>query len=104
MSGAQTLRLKWPWLWRSSADRAAHIAERAAESGGGDDQEAPFETIYVAGSMLQAELLKARLDSEGIPVLLRYETWRLLQTPSLSNIEVQVPRLLAERARELLLV
>jgi hypothetical protein len=54
---------------------------------------------------LEAQIIKGRLESEGIPVLLRYESAGLvygLTIDGLGQVKVMVPRRLAEEAKEIL--
>ena len=61
-------------------------------------------TVYVARQM-EAQIIKGRLESEGIPVLLSYESAGLvygITVDGLGEVKVMVPRRLAEEAREIL--
>jgi hypothetical protein len=54
---------------------------------------------------LEAEIIKGRLESEGIPVLLRYESAGLvygITIDGLGEVKIMVPRNLAEEAKEIL--
>jgi hypothetical protein len=54
---------------------------------------------------LEAEIIKGRLESEGIPVLLRYESAGLIYgitVDGLGEVKIMVPRDLAEEAKEIL--
>lgn len=54
---------------------------------------------------LEAEIIKGRLESEGIPVLLRYESAGLIYgitIDGLGEVKIMVPRHLADEAREIL--
>lgn len=62
-------------------------------------------TVYVARGKLEAEIIKGRLESEGIPAMLRYESAGLvygLTVNGLGQVEVQVLSSLAQHAREIL--
>ncbi|UCH50709.1 MAG: DUF2007 domain-containing protein [Chloroflexota bacterium] len=62
-------------------------------------------TVYVASGQLDAEIVKGRLESEGVPAILRYESAGLiygLTIDGLGQVEVQVPSSLAQQAREIL--
>ena len=62
-------------------------------------------TVYVASGQLEAEIVKGRLESEGVPAILRYEAAGLiygLTIDGLGQVEVQVPYSLAQHAREIL--
>ena len=61
-------------------------------------------TVYIARQM-EAHVIKGRLESEGIPVLLSYESAGLvygLTVDGLGEVRVMVPKQLAEEAREIL--
>ena len=69
--------------------------------------ETGYTTVYVASSQPEAEIVKGRLDCEGIPAILRYEAAGIiygLTVDGLGQVEVQVPARLAEQAREILAV
>lgn len=54
---------------------------------------------------LEAQVIKGRLESEGIPVLLSYESAGLvygITIDGLGEVKVMVPGHLAEEAREIL--
>ncbi|MCJ7576350.1 MAG: DUF2007 domain-containing protein [Dehalococcoidia bacterium] len=54
---------------------------------------------------MEAQIIKGRLESEGIPVLLSYESAGLvygITIDGLGEVKVMVPRRLAEEAREIL--
>ena len=54
---------------------------------------------------MEAQIMKGRLESEGIPVLLSYESAGLiygLTVDGLGEVKVMVPKHLAEEAREIL--
>lgn len=62
-------------------------------------------TVYVASGQIEAEIVKGRLESEGVPAILRYESAGLiygLTIDGLGQVEVQVPISLAQHAREIL--
>jgi hypothetical protein len=61
-------------------------------------------TVRTANYM-EAHIIKGRLESEGIPVLLRYESAGLvygITVDGLGQVKVMVPRHLAEEAKEIL--
>jgi hypothetical protein len=64
-----------------------------------------FVTVEVAYGELQAHVLKTHLESEGIPVLLQYESLGRV-TPliidGLGEIKIKVPAQFAEEARQIL--
>ena len=54
---------------------------------------------------LEAQIIKGRLESEGVPVLLSYESAGLiygLTIDGLGEVKIMVPRHLAAEAREIL--
>lgn len=62
-------------------------------------------TIYAAQGMLAAEVIKSKLESAGIPALLRYESIGPiygLTVDGLGQVRVQVPAALAEQALALI--
>lgn len=65
----------------------------------------PPVTVYVAGNQIEAEIVKDRLESEGIPVLLSYESAGVvygITVDGLGQVKVQVPSSLAEQAKHIL--
>ncbi len=84
-----------------SRQRAAQTAERVR---GGRAPGLPVE-VYRAANEMEAQVVKGRLESEGIPTLLRREAIGPvfgLSVGALAEVQVLVPALLAERAREIL--
>lgn len=62
-------------------------------------------TIYIAFGQLEAQVAKTKLESAGIPALLRYESAGVvlgLTVDGLGEVRVMVPEDLASEARELL--
>ena len=54
---------------------------------------------------MEAQIIKGRLESEGIPVLLSYESLGLiygLTVDGLGEVKIMVPKRLAEEAKEIL--
>ena len=54
---------------------------------------------------MEAQIIKGRLESEGIPVLLSYESAGLiygLTVDGLGEVKIMVPQHLAEEAKEIL--
>ena len=54
---------------------------------------------------LEAQIIKGRLESEGIPVLLSYESVGLIYgitVDGLGEVKIMVPRDLVEEAKEIL--
>ena len=68
-------------------------------------EEIRLTTVYVAVGQPEAEIIKGRLEVEGIPAMLRYESAGIvygLTIDGLGQVEVQVPSSLAEEARQIL--
>ena len=64
-----------------------------------------FITIYKAMGQLEAEVIKGRLEVEGIPAILKYESLGPvygLTIDGLGQVEVQVSAADAEKARKLI--
>ena len=62
-------------------------------------------TVYIASGQPEAEIVKGRLESEGIPAMLRYESAGIvygLTIDGLGQVEVQVSSYLAQHARDIL--
>lgn len=62
-------------------------------------------TIYLAGNQIEAEIIKSRLESMSIPVLLKYESLGHvygLTIDGLAQVQIQVPSEYAEDAEKLL--
>jgi hypothetical protein len=69
-------------------------------------EEAGLITVYVASGQPEAQIVKGRLETEGIPAMLRYESAGLvygLTIDGLGQVEIQVPSSLAQRAKEILM-
>jgi len=61
--------------------------------------------VYVAQGQLQAHVIKAHLESEGIPALLRYDSASIvfgIAVDGLGEVKVLVPEALADEARAVL--
>jgi hypothetical protein len=81
----------------------SHAAVGAAAGFGGGDREGEYVTVYRAGSMEEAYIVRGRLASEGVPALVRRNTLgSLYPVAALSGTEVQVPRLLRDEALAIL--
>ncbi len=81
--------------------QAVRVAERTR---GGRVPGSPIE-VYRAANEMEAQVVRGRLESEGIPVLLRREAIGPVfgfSVGALAEVRVLVPALLAERAREIL--
>ena len=64
----------------------------------------PLVTVRTAKYM-EAHIIKGRLESEGIPVLLKYESAGLVYgvtVDGLGEVKIMAPKHLAEEAREIL--
>ncbi len=62
-------------------------------------------TVYLASGQPEAEIIKGRLETEGIPAVLRYESAGIvygLTINGLGQVEVRVPSSLAKDAKEIL--
>ncbi|MSP14070.1 MAG: DUF2007 domain-containing protein [Chloroflexi bacterium] len=65
----------------------------------------PWIVVYVAAGQLEAHVVKGHLESEEIPVLLKYESAGLvygLAVGSMAEVEILVPEPLADQARSIL--
>ncbi|MGB3906156.1 MAG: DUF2007 domain-containing protein [Anaerolineae bacterium] len=68
-----------------------------------EEQETKLERVYTASGQLQAHVIKGKLESEGIPVLLQYESQIFgLTVDGMGAVRLMVPEPLAERAREVI--
>lgn len=66
-------------------------------------RETKLERVYTASGQIQAHIIKGKLESEGIPVLLQYESQILgITVDGLGAVRIMVPENLAERAREII--
>jgi hypothetical protein len=64
-----------------------------------------FVTVEVVYGEIKASILKAHLESEGIPVLLKYESLGRvypLYIDGLGEIKIQVPAQCSEEAKQIL--
>jgi hypothetical protein len=64
-----------------------------------------YTTVYVATSHAEAQIVQGRLENEGIPSLLSYESAGLvigLTVDGLGQVKVQVPVEQAEDAKQIL--
>jgi hypothetical protein len=65
-----------------------------------EEQETKLEKVYTASGMLQAQVIKGKLESEGIPVLLQYEAEIFgLTVDGMGQVRILVPESQAEEAR-----
>jgi hypothetical protein len=68
-----------------------------------DNQETKLEKVYTAHGQLQAYVIKGKLESEGIPVLLQYESQVFAVTvDGMGAVRILVPEHLADKAREVI--
>jgi hypothetical protein len=61
-------------------------------------------SVYIA-TYMEAQIMKGRLESEGIPVLLSYESAGLvygITVDGLGEVKIMVPKHLAEEAKKIL--
>jgi hypothetical protein len=68
-------------------------------------EEVRLTTVYIAVGQPEAQIIKGRLENEGIPAVLRYESAGIIYgitVDGLGQVEVQVPAFLAEEARQIL--
>lgn len=85
-----------------AVDEQAHQATTAS-TGGEIDQEPVV--VWVAANQMEAQIVKGRLESEGIPAIIRGEALGAiygLTTGILAESAVLVPAALAEKAKALL--
>ena len=64
-----------------------------------------YITIYIANGQPEAQIIKGRLELEGIPAILRYESLGLvygLTVDGLGQVEIQVPSNLVQTAKDIL--
>lgn len=62
-----------------------------------------LEKVHTAHGQLQAHVIKGKLESEGIPVLLQYESQVFAVTvDGLGEVRILVPGHLADKAREII--
>lgn len=95
------------WLRRPAAKTEDETAATSGTSvpitGGGSDNEPVV--VWEAANALEAQVVKGRLESEGIPAIVRGEALGViygLTTGGLAVTDVLVPSALAEKAMEIL--
>ena len=62
-------------------------------------------TVYIASGQPEAEIIKGRLESQGIPAVLKYESAGIvfgLTVDGLGQVKIQVPSDLSRKAKALL--
>lgn len=67
-------------------------------------QKNKYTTIYIASGQPEAQIIKGRLELEGIPAILRYESLGLvygLTVDGLGQVEIQVPSNLVQNAKDI---
>ncbi len=68
-----------------------------------EERETKLEKVYTASGQLEAHVIKGKLESEGIPALLQYESQILgITVDGLGQVRIMVPEHLAERAKEII--
>ncbi len=68
-----------------------------------EQKEPKLEKVYTASGHLVAHVIKGKLESEGIPVLLQYESEVFgLTVDGMGQVRILVPEHLAERAKEII--
>jgi len=85
----------------TGADSSSTLA--SVTTGGGSAQEPVV--VWEAANLLEAQVVKGRLESEGIPAMIRNEVLSVLYgltAGSLANADVLVPAPLADKALEIL--
>ena len=68
-------------------------------------EEAGLVTVYVASGHPEACIIKGRLESEGVPAILRYESVGLVYgftIDGLGQVKIRVPIALAQQAKDIL--
>jgi hypothetical protein len=68
-------------------------------------QKNKYTTIYIASGQPEAQIIKGRLELDGIPAMLRYESLGLvygLTVDGLGQVEIQVPSNLVQKAKDIL--
>jgi hypothetical protein len=68
-----------------------------------DPQDVHLEVVYRAAGQLEAHIIKGKLESEGIPALLQYESEVFgLTVDGMGEVRILVPEPKAEQAREVI--
>ncbi|NIN69454.1 MAG: hypothetical protein GTO63_33175 [Anaerolineae bacterium] len=68
-----------------------------------EQRESKLEKVYTASGQLQAYVIKGKLESEGIPALLQYESEIFgFTVDGMGQVRILVPEHLAEKAKEIL--
>ena len=101
MSTAASNPTDWDWTSTESTPPSSSAARSVT---GGDLDQEPV-VVWEAANPLEAHVVKGRLESEGIPAIIRGEAVGNvygLTIGSLAQTDVLVPAALAERATEIL--
>jgi hypothetical protein len=68
-----------------------------------DQQDVNLEVVHRAAGQIAAHIIKGKLESEGIPVLLQYESEVFgLTVDGMGQVRVLVPADQAEKAKEVI--
>jgi hypothetical protein len=68
-----------------------------------DQQDVNLEVVYRAAGQLEAHIIKGKLESEGIPALLQYESEVFgLTVDGMGEVRILVPEPQVEKAREVI--
>jgi len=68
-----------------------------------DAHDVKLEKVYTAAGQLEAHIIKGKLESEGIPALLQYESEVFgLTVDGMGEVRILVPEPQAEQAREVI--
>lgn len=70
---------------------------------GARDEELEFEVVFGTVQHVEAEIVKAMLESEGIPVLLTHGGAPLGYAGVFSSYDISVPKAFVGRARKIIL-
>jgi hypothetical protein len=94
------------WLGRRSHNKEIDTAdqEKSATRSGGSGGQEPV-VVWKAANLLEAQVVKGRLVSEGIPATVKGESLGQiygLTAGKLASTDVLVPALLAEKAQQIL--
>jgi hypothetical protein len=92
-------------LFRRNTPGQTHSADPGANATTGGELEQEPVVVWEAANLMEAEVVKGRLQSEGIPAVVRSEALGAiygLTTGSLAAADVLVPSVLAEKAFEIL--
>ncbi len=68
-----------------------------------DQQDVKLEKVYTAAGQIEAHIIKGKLESEGIPAALQYESEVFaLTVDGMGAVRILVPEPLAQKAREVI--